>query len=101
MMQHTIKIMAILFNLINPYNMENTAKTRQQIAREYGISYKTLTRWMKREGLEIPPGLVRPHDCAKIYDIFGHPIPPAKEELKKPSSPIWPIFTQLVLFFIW
>jgi len=64
--------------------MENTAKTRQQIATEYGISYKTLMRWMKRESLEIPPGLVRPRDCAKIYDTFGYPVPSSKEERKKP-----------------
>ena len=34
-----------------------TAKTRQQIAMEYGVCTKTLNKWLKDEGIEIPHGI--------------------------------------------
>jgi len=49
------------------------AKTRQEIASEYGISRRTLLRWMKRKNIDISNGLVTPGDQRKIYSTFGLP----------------------------
>lgn len=35
-------------------------KTRQNIADEYGINPKTLKRWLQKENIKIPPGLIAP-----------------------------------------
>jgi hypothetical protein len=51
-----------------------TAKTRAQLADEYRVSTKTLSRWLKNAGLEIPSGLICPSDQEKIYKKFGCPI---------------------------
>jgi len=51
----------------------NVTKTRQQIAFEYEISTKTLSRWLKREKIAIPSGLVRPIHLELIYRTFGWP----------------------------
>ena len=54
--------------------MENLAfKTRKQIADEYGISIKTLTIRLKKEGIELPLGNVTPKYLRMIYDLFGMP----------------------------
>jgi transposase-like protein len=53
--------------------MTRKAKSRQEIAREYGISARTLTRWIQRQGLPIPKGLVSPIDQELIYEKFGKP----------------------------
>lgn len=51
------------------------AKTRQQIADEYGISVRTLNRWLKKSQLPIPPrDLIPPKWLAAIYDRYGCPI---------------------------
>ena len=49
-------------------------KTSEQIAEEYGISSKTLKKWMKNAGIEIPRGLICPSDQEKIYQqlTFSH-----------------------------
>jgi hypothetical protein len=49
------------------------AKTRQEVAREYGISVKTLNRWIKKENLKISPGLIYPNQVRIIYETFGIP----------------------------
>jgi len=49
------------------------AKTRQQIANEYGIDRKTLYCWLKRSKLELSKGLLSPAEVRKVYDTFGHP----------------------------
>ena len=36
------------------------AKTRAQIAEEYGISVKTLKKWIKDSGVNLPTGLISP-----------------------------------------
>lgn len=51
----------------------NTVKTRKQIAIEYGISTKTLWRWLKRENIQIPKGNITPKYQKIIYDTFGKP----------------------------
>lgn len=50
------------------------AKTRQEIADEYGIAVRTLNRWFKKHNLEIPKrDRISPKDVIKIYDEFGCP----------------------------
>lgn len=51
----------------------NKAKTRQQIAEEYGVSSKTLSRWLKNEGVKLPSGLIKPKWQKIIYQRFGIP----------------------------
>ncbi|SDC54031.1 Helix-turn-helix domain-containing protein [Algoriphagus faecimaris] len=49
------------------------AKSRQEIAQEFGISAKTLTRWIQKENLPITRGLVSPKEQSLIYLKFGVP----------------------------
>lgn len=50
-----------------------TAKTRQEIANDYGISIKTLNRWIKKAKLDLPSGLIDPLHLRIIYETFGIP----------------------------
>lgn len=54
--------------------MKQKAKSRQEIAEEFGISTKTLSRWIQKSGLPIPNGLVSPKCQQLIYDEFGKPV---------------------------
>ena len=49
------------------------SKTRTMIANEYGISRKTLQRWLKKAGIDISNGLVTPAEQKRIYKKFGKP----------------------------
>lgn len=49
------------------------AKTRLEMADEYGIDRKTFYRWMKRAGLQITNGLLSPLEIKSIYNTFGKP----------------------------
>ena len=49
------------------------AKTRVEIAVEYGIHRKTFARWLEREKIVLPPGLVNPKNQQRIYETFGYP----------------------------
>lgn len=49
------------------------AKLRQEIAEEFGISAKTLSRWIQKEKLVISRGLISPKEQALIYLKFGMP----------------------------
>ena len=49
------------------------SKTRLEIAREYGISRKTLQRWIKRENIKLTKGLITPVEQELIYSRFGRP----------------------------
>ncbi len=49
------------------------AKTRQQIADEYGIDRKTLYRWLKKACIQLSSGLVTPAEQELIYQKFGKP----------------------------
>ncbi|MEM7187092.1 MAG: helix-turn-helix domain-containing protein [Bacteroidota bacterium] len=51
------------------------AKTRQQIAEEYGISPRTLRRWLKNSNIQLPNRLLGPKEQLKIYQEFGDPNP--------------------------
>lgn len=45
-------------------------KTRQQIAEEYGISRRTLLRWLVKAKVKLPRGLVRYADQIKVYRVL-------------------------------
>jgi transposase-like protein len=49
------------------------AKTRQQLADEYGVNRKTLYRWLKRKKINFDGGLLTPTEQTMIYDTFGAP----------------------------
>ncbi len=49
-------------------------KSRQEIAIEYGISRKTLQRWLTKENLSLPRRLLLPREQDIIYKRFGLPL---------------------------
>ena len=50
------------------------AKTRAQIAAEYGISRKTFYNWLKKEGISFQKRrLINPKEVEIIYKTFGNP----------------------------
>jgi hypothetical protein len=49
------------------------AKFRYEVAMEYGISVKTLNRWIKSYNLSIPKGIINPHLLKILYVKFGPP----------------------------
>ncbi len=49
------------------------AKSRQQLAREYGVHIKTFMNWLKREGITIEPGVLYPKKVEEIYEKLGKP----------------------------
>ena len=53
-------------------NKKRHAKTREQISEEYGISVKTLKKWIKNSGIELPKGLISPSWQERLYQHFGH-----------------------------
>ncbi len=64
-------------------------KTRMQIAEEYGINPKTLTRKLRTRGVRLPPGNIMPADQEIIYTIFGstmHDLPAAEVKISKETS---------------
>ncbi len=51
------------------------AKTRQEVATEYGICTKTLRRWLKKSNITLPSrDLISPKMIQEIYNRFGCPI---------------------------
>ncbi len=57
-----------------------SSKYRSELATEYGISVRTLYRWMKKANLDIPHGLIDPYHLRIIYKKFG---PPWNKKLSK------------------
>lgn len=49
------------------------AKTKQQMAEEYGICSKTFTKWLKKERIYIKRGLITPKQQEIIYKHLGNP----------------------------
>lgn len=49
------------------------AKTREQVADEYGISERTLRRRLKKENIVLPKGNIMPKDQLRIYESLGPP----------------------------
>lgn len=55
--------------------MPTKAKTRLQVATEYGICAKTLNRWLKKSKILVPSrDLIPPKIVDQIYQQFGCPI---------------------------
>lgn len=48
-------------------------KTRIEIAEEYGISRRTLQRWLKKENIQLSNRLLTPTEQRRIYMKFGLP----------------------------
>lgn len=58
-------------------------KTRRQLADEYGITPRTLRRWLKKYDIALPNRFLCPKEIEIIYEKFGNP---QKEDLgKKPE----------------
>lgn len=49
----------------------NKPKTRKELASELGIHPKTLTRWLKKNNLQISSGLLTPVEQKTIYTKLG------------------------------
>ncbi|MCG8310038.1 MAG: hypothetical protein MI975_21760 [Cytophagales bacterium] len=49
------------------------AKTRTQLASEYGVSRKTLYNWLKNHNIVLGKGQLTPSDQKKIIDKLGPP----------------------------
>ena len=50
-----------------------TAKSKTQLALEYGVCIKTLSRWFKQVDLHIPRGAITPYNQRLIYKKLGKP----------------------------
>jgi hypothetical protein len=49
------------------------AATREEVANQYGITSKTLARWLKKSNITLPPGRIDPLHLEIIYLTFGYP----------------------------
>jgi phage antirepressor YoqD-like protein len=49
------------------------AKSKKQLANEYGICTKTLNKWLKDEKVILKRGLINPRKLEFIYKKFGLP----------------------------
>lgn len=47
-------------------------KTKQQIARELGISLRTLQRWIGKAEISVPRGLVSPKKQEELFRVLGY-----------------------------
>jgi transcriptional antiterminator len=65
----------------NNEQSSSRAKTRLEVAEEYGISRRTLRRRLKALNIQIPPGRITPADLKRIYRALGEP--PFREEDEK------------------
>ncbi len=55
-------------------NPQVYAKTRAEIAFEYGISRRTLYNWLKKEKIDLENRhLIKPKELEQIYTHFGKP----------------------------
>jgi len=53
--------------------MPEICKTRQEIAKEYGIDQKTLAKMLKDNQVELPRGLLTPEWAERVYAALGKP----------------------------
>ena len=61
-------------------------KTRIEVASLYGISARTLSRWIKKRDLKVSRELLNPKDLELIFETFGSPyssISPFREYVKR------------------
>jgi len=49
------------------------AKTKQEIANEYGIHRNTFYNWLKKAGIKLSKQLITPKEQILIYEEFGQP----------------------------
>ena len=49
----------------------NKVKTRKEMASEFGVTTKTLARWLKKNNIMIPRGLISSASQKKIYSRLG------------------------------
>lgn len=49
------------------------AKTRKEVANEYGIKVRTLYRWLKKADIKLTNGKIKPINLKTIYKTFGYP----------------------------
>lgn len=50
-----------------------SAKSKKELASEFGVCPKTFTRWLKRENIRTSRELYTPKGQEMIYKIFGRP----------------------------
>jgi abortive infection bacteriophage resistance protein len=50
-----------------------STKSKTQIAMEYGVNIKTLSRWLEQADLHIPRGAITPFNQRMIYQKLGKP----------------------------
>jgi transcriptional antiterminator len=67
------------------YSLPLKVKTRLEVAEEYGISVRTLSRRLKKSKISLPNGIIFPNQLREIYYILGVP---AKINNKNPSISI-------------
>ncbi len=57
------------------------AKNRKDLAREYNMSDSTFYRKLKKNDIQLPPGLLLPKDYIIVYQTLGLPgLPPPPDE---------------------
>jgi hypothetical protein len=55
----------------------NIGKSREELARDYGVSRPTFYKMLKRAGIELPPRVnLSPAELALVYEKLGPPPPP-------------------------
>ena len=59
-----------------PEHLNHTAKTREELARELGMSYSTLWRRMRETGRCYPRRLLSPRKVEEIKSALGFSPPP-------------------------
>lgn len=59
-------------NQINTVETTQKAMNRKEVAARYGISTKTLRRWLKRAKIDLPPfNAIQPRYLEEIFAKFG------------------------------
>ena len=56
--------------------------TRQELATKFGISTRTLNKWINDEGIKLKPGLLKPRDVATILEKLGFYLSNTNEKQK-------------------
>lgn len=59
-----------------PEHLNHTAKTREELARELGMSYSTLWRRIRETGRRYPRRLLSPREVEEIKSALGFSPPP-------------------------
>lgn len=50
------------------------AKTKQEIANEYGVHRNTFAKWLKEKDIQLSRKLITPKEQELIYETFGQPV---------------------------